>query len=321
LVAWRSSSSHLIRVDGHHDDNWEREDVTMDERQWLADRFEEHRPRLRAVAYRMLGSLAEADDAVQDTWLRLGRAGAGDIENLGGWLTTVVARVCLNMLRARARRQETLGLPDPVISPEGPLQPEEEALLADSVGLALLVVLDSLSPAERLAFVLHDMFELPFGEIAPLVGRTPAAARQLASRARRRVRGADIPAPDPDLARQRAVVDAFFRAARGGDFDALVALLHPDVVLRSDFGARRPTAPRVTRGPAAVAGQALAGALRAARLRPALVNGAAGAVVTVGGRPFAVLGFTVTEDRIAEIDAIADPDRVRRIAAAVLGDD
>jgi RNA polymerase sigma-70 factor (ECF subfamily) len=297
----------------------------MDERQWLADRFEEHRPHLRAVAYRMLGSLAEADDAVQDTWLRLGRAGAGDVENLGGWLTTVVARVCLNMLRSRARHEETLGLhlPDPVISPEGPLQPEEEALLADSVGLALLVVLDSLSPAERLAFVLHDMFELPFEEIAPLVGRTPAATRQLASRARRRVSGADIPAPDPDLARQRAVVDAFLRAARGGDgdFDALVALLHPDVVLRSDFGARRPAAPRVTRGPAAVARQALAGALPAAQLRPALINGAAGVVVTMGGRAFAVLGFTVTEGRIVEIDAIADPDRVRGIAAAVLGDD
>jgi RNA polymerase sigma-70 factor (ECF subfamily) len=227
------------------------------------------------------------------------------------------------MLRSRARHEETLGLhlPDPVISPEGPLQPEEEALLADSVGLALLVVLDSLSPAERLAFVLHDMFELPFEEIAPLVGRTPAAARQLASRARRRVSGADIPAPDPDLARQRAVVDAFFRAARGGDFDALVGLLHPDVVLRSDFGARRPAAARVTRGPAAVARQALAGALPAAQLRPALVNGAAGVVVTVGGRPFAVLGFTVTDGRIVEIDAIADPDRVRRVAAAVLDHD
>ena len=282
----------------------------MDESQWLADRFEEHRPHLRAVAYRMLGSLAEADDAVQDTWLRLSRAGAGEVENLGGWLTTVVARVCLNMLRSRARHEETLGLrlPDPVISPEGPLQPEEEALLADSVGLALLVVLDTLSPAERLAF-------------APLVGRSPAAARQLASRARRRVSGADIPAPDPDLARQRAVVDAFFRAARGGDFDALVGLLHPDVVLRSDFGARRPAAAGVTRGPAAVARQALAGALPAARLRPALVNGAAGVVVTVGGRPFAVLGFTVTEGRIVEIDAIADPARVRRVAAAVLGRD
>jgi RNA polymerase sigma factor (sigma-70 family) len=293
----------------------------MDERDWLADRFEEHRPHLRAVAYRMLGSLAEADDAVQDAWLRLSRAGAGEVENLGGWLTTIVARICLNMLRSRAtRREEPLDahLPDPVISPEGSLQPEEEALLADSVGLALLVVLDSLSPAERLAFVLHDMFDLPFDEIAPMVGRSPTAARQLASRARRRVKGAEIPAPDPDLARQRDVVDAFFRAARGGDFDALVALLDPDVVLRSDFGARRPAAARVTQGAAAVARQALIAAFPDAQLHPALVNGAAGVVVTVRGRPFAVLGFTVTDGKIVEIDAIADPDRVRRIAAAVL---
>jgi RNA polymerase sigma factor (sigma-70 family) len=296
----------------------------MDDNEWLADRFEEHRAHLRAVAYRMLGSLTEADDAVQDTWLRLSRAGASEVETLGGWLTTIVARVCLNMLRSRrARREESLGvhLPDPVISPEGVLQPDEEALLADSVGLALLVVLDTLSPAERLAFVLHDMFELPFEEIAPMVGRSPAAARQLASRARRRVKGAELPAPDPDLARQREVVDAFFLAARGGDFDALVALLHPDVVLRSDFGARRSAASKVTHGAAAVAGQALMGALPAAQLRPALVNGAAGVVVTVGGRPFAVLGFTVVEGRIVEIDAIADPERVRRIAAAVLGDE
>jgi RNA polymerase sigma factor (sigma-70 family) len=296
----------------------------MDDNEWLADRFEEHRPHLRAVAYRMLGSLSEADDAVQDTWLRLSRAGTGEVENLGGWLTTIVARVCLNMLRSRSvRREESLGvrLPDPVISPEGALQPEEEALLADSVGLALLVVLDTLSPAERLAFVLHDMFELPFEEIAPMVGRTPAAARQLASRARRRVKGTGIPEPDPDLARQRDVVDAFFAAARGGDFDALVAVLHPDVVLRSDFGERRAAAPRVTRGAAAVARQAVIGALPNAQLHPALVNGAAGVVVTVGGRPFAVLGFTVTEGRIVEIDAIADPDRVRRIAASVVGDE
>ena len=294
----------------------------MDENEWLADRFEEHRAHLRAVAYRMLGSLTEADDAVQDTWLRLSRAGASEVENLGGWLTTIVARVCLNMLRSRhTRREESLGvhLPDPVVSPEGALQPEEEALLADSVGLALLVVLDTLSPAERLAFVLHDMFELPFEEIAPMVGRSPAAARQLASRARRRVRGAEVPAPDPDLARQRDVVDAFFSAARGGDFDALVALLDPDVVLRTDFGARRPGASVVVRGAAAVAGQARRSAVPGAQVRPALVNGAAGVVVTVGGRPFAVMGFTVSGGRIVEIDAIADPERVRRIAAAVLG--
>jgi RNA polymerase sigma factor (sigma-70 family) len=294
----------------------------MDENEWLADRFEDHRAHLRAVAYRMLGSLTEADDAVQDTWLRLSRSGADGVENLGGWLTTIVARVCLNMLRSRTtRREEALGvhLPDPVISPPGVLQPDEEAVLADSVGLALLVVLDTLSPAERLAFVLHDMFQLPFEEIAPMVGRSSTAARQLASRARRRVKGADLPAADPDLARQRDVVDAFFLAARGGDLGALVALLDPDVVLRADFGARRPAASRVVRGAAAVARQAVLGALPGADLHPALVNGAAGAVVTVGGRPFAVLGFTVAEGRILEIDAIADPERVRRVAAAVLG--
>jgi RNA polymerase sigma factor (sigma-70 family) len=296
----------------------------MDGDQWLADRFEEHRTHLRAVAYRMLGSLAEADDAVQDAWLRISRADASQVENLGGWLTTIVARVCLNMLRSRnTRREQPLGvhIPDPVISTEGTLQPDEEALLADSVGLALLVVLDTLSPAERLAFVLHDMFELPFEEIAPMVGRTPAAARQLASRARRRVKGAELPPPDPDLARQRDVVDAFFLAARGGDFDALVALLDPEVVLRSDFGARRPAASRVVHGAAAVASQALMAALPTAQLHPALVNGAAGMVITVRGRPFAVMGFTVVDGRIVEIDAIADPERVRRIAAAVLGDD
>ena len=249
----------------------------MNENEWLAERFEEHRAHLRGVAYRMLGSLTEADDAVQDAWLRVSRAGADEVDNLGGWLTTIVARVCLNMLRARnVRREEPFDvhLPDPVIVPTT-VQPEEEALLADSVGLALLVVLDTLSPAERLAFVLHDMFQLPFEEIAPMVGRTPAAARQLASRARRRVKGAEIPAPDRDLARQREVVDAFFPAARAGDFDALVAVLDPDVVLRSDFGAaargggrdpwrrgrRRP-------GPAVPAPER--------PTAPALVNGAAG---------------------------------------------
>jgi RNA polymerase sigma-70 factor (ECF subfamily) len=295
----------------------------MDESKWLADRFEEHRAHLRAVAYRMLGTLSEADDAVQDAWLRLSRSEASEIENLGGWLTTVVARVCLNMLRARnVRREESLEvhLPDPIVSPEGELQPEEEALLADSVGLALQVVLDSLAPAERLAFVLHDMFELPFEEIAPMIGRNPAAARQLASRARRRVKGAKVPEPDPDLARQRAVVDAFFSAARGGDFDALVALLDPNVVLRADFGPWRPAASRVIRGAAAVARQARLGANPAAQLHPALVNGAAGVVVTVRGRPFVVMAFTVAAGKIVEIDVIGDRDRVRRIAAAVLTD-
>ncbi|HVD79276.1 MAG TPA: sigma-70 family RNA polymerase sigma factor [Propionibacteriaceae bacterium] len=296
----------------------------MDENEWLADRFEEYRPHLRAVAYRMLGSLTDADDAVQDTWLRVTRADASQVENLGGWLTTILARICLNMLRARTtRREESLDghIPDPLISPEGASQPEEEALLADSVSLALLVVLDTLSPAERLAFVLHDMFQLPFEEIAPMVGRSPQAARQLASRARRRVKSADIPAPDPDLARQRQVVNAFFRAARGGDFDGLVALLDPNVVLRSDFGTRRPAATKITHGAAAVASQALLGAVPGAELHPASVNGAAGVVITVRGRPFAVMGFTVADDKIIEIDAIADPDRVQRIAADVLGDE
>jgi RNA polymerase sigma-70 factor (ECF subfamily) len=293
----------------------------MNENEWLADRFEEHRPRLRAVAYRMLGSLAEADDAVQDAWIRLSRAGTDEVENLGGWLTTIVARVCLNMLRSRnVRREEAFAphLPDPVVSRDGALQPEEEALLADSVGLALLVVLDTLTPAERLAFVLHDVFDLPFEEIAPMVGRTPVAARQLASRARRSVKGAQLRPPDADLARQREVVNAFFRAARGGDFHALVAVLDPDVVLRADFGAKRPAVPLVSRGAEAVARQAMIGAMPHADLHPALVNGAAGVVVTVSGRPFAVLGFIVTEGKIVEIDAIADPERVRRIAAAVL---
>jgi RNA polymerase sigma factor (sigma-70 family) len=288
----------------------------------LANRFEEHRPHLRRVAYRMLGSLIEADDAVQETWLRLSRAGASEIENLGGWLTTVVARVCLNMLRSRDRqREEFIGLhiPDPIVSSEGAPQPEEEALLAESVSLALLIVLDTLSPAERLAFVLHDMFDMPFEEIAPMADRSPAATRQLASRARRRVKDAEVPAPDPDPARQREVVDAFYQAARGGDFDGLVALLDPDVVLRSDFGARRPTASAVTRGARAVARQARA--IPGALIRPVLVNGEAGAVITVAGRPIAVMGFTVRDGQIIEINAIADPERVRRVAAAILGDE
>jgi RNA polymerase sigma-70 factor (ECF subfamily) len=290
--------------------------------EWLADRFEEHRVHLRAVAYRLLGSLTEADDAVQQAWLRASGSGGEDVENVGGWLTTIVARVALNMLRARsARREEAYGvrLPDPVVSADAELQPEEEALLADSVGLALLVVLDSLGPAERLAFVLHDVFQLPFEEIAPMVGRTPVAARQLASRARRRVQGADVPAADPDRARQRAVVDAFFAAARGGDFESLVALLDPDIVLRADFGPRHAARSLVIRGASNVTGYAFMGAaLAGSQVIPALVNGAAGAVIMVGGRPFAVMGFIVAEGRIMEIDAIADPERVRRIAGAVL---
>jgi RNA polymerase sigma factor (sigma-70 family) len=302
----------------------------MDEdHQWLADRFEEQRGHLQAVAYRMLGSLTEADDAVQDAWLRLSRAGVDEVENLGAWLTTIVARVCLNMLRSRNRRgEQPLGVhvPDPVISPARGHWPEEEVLLADSVGLALLVVLDTLAPAERLAFVLHDMFDLPFEEIAPMVGRSPTAARQLASRARRRVRSAEVPAPDPDLARQREVVDAFFLAARGGDFEALVAVLDPEIVLRIDAGSERPAASMVVHGAEAVARQARVG-LRAVlarpvvHLRPALVNGAAGVVVTLGEEPMTVMGFTVAEGRIVEIDAIADPERVRRIASTVLADE
>jgi RNA polymerase sigma-70 factor (ECF subfamily) len=295
----------------------------MDDNQWLADRFEEQRPRLRAVAYRMLGSLAEADDAVQETWLRLSRAGTDEVENLRGWLTTITARVCLNMLRSRrARREESLTahVPDPVISADGELQPEEEALLADSVGLALQVVLDTLTPAERLAFVLHDMFGLPFGEIAPLAGRTPAAARQLASRARRRVKGANIPVPDPDLGRQRSVVEAFFAAARKGDFDALVAVLDPGVVLRIDAGAARPAQSMALRGADAVARQALTGltrGLRAVQLRPALVNGAAGVIISMRGRPVIVMGFTIVNGKIAVIDAIGDPERLAAITAAI----
>src|SRR5580658_7881898 len=283
----------------------------MDENQWLADRFEEHRAHLRAVAYRMLGSLTEADDAVQDTWLRLSGAGADGVVNLRGWLTTVTARVCLNMLRSRnLRREEALGVhvPDPVLSADGQLQPEDEALLADSVGLALQVVLDTLTPAERLAFVLHDMFGLPFEEIAPMVSRTPAAARQLASRARRRVRGADVRAPDPDLGRQREVVDAFFAAANRGDFGALVAVLDPDVLLRSDGGTGQPDVSMVLRGSAAVAGQTLRVHQPFALVRPVLVNGAAGAVAIIAGRPVAVVGFTVRDGRITEINVLADPD-------------
>jgi RNA polymerase sigma factor (sigma-70 family) len=303
----------------------------VDDEQWLAGRFEQHRPRLRAVAYRMLGSLTEADDAVQDAWLRLSRSGAGDVENLGSWLTTVVARVCLNMLRSRGRRHEeplAVHLPDPVIVADGELQPEDAAVLADSVGLALLVVLDTLSPDERLAFVLHDMFDLPFAQIATMIGRTPAAAKQLASRARRRVKGAAAPA-DPDLARQREVVNAFFAAARRGDFDALVAVLHPGVLLRIDpgtridAGARAGAAPSLVHGAAAVARQAVEGFRQAfgrpgAELHPVLVNGAAGVVVTLDGQPLTVMSFTIADGKVTGIDAISDPGRVRALATAVL---
>jgi RNA polymerase sigma factor (sigma-70 family) len=288
---------------------------------WLAEGFESNRVRLRAVAYRMLGSLADADDAVQETWLRLTRSDASGVDNLGAWLTTITARVCLNMLRSRnTRREDPLGvhLPDPVISPADGTNPEDQALLADSVGLALQVVLDTLPPAERLAFVLHDMFGLPFAQIAPLAGSSPAMARQLASRARRRVRGAQ--APDPDITRQREAVDAFFAAAHRGDFDALVALLHPDVVLRSDGGTAYPQASMVLRGAAAVASRALMIAQPAALKRPALVNGAAGVVGTLGGQAVGVMGFTVSHGKITEIDVILDPERLLRLDLTVLGD-
>jgi RNA polymerase sigma-70 factor (ECF subfamily) len=291
----------------------------MAETEWLADEFERHRAHLRGVAYRMLGSVPEADDAVQDAWVRVSRAGAEDVDNLGGWLTTIVARVCLNMLRARkARREEQFGIhvPDPILTGAGELPPEDQVLLADSVGLALLVVLETLTPAERLAFVLHDVFELRFEEIAPIVERTPAAARQLASRARRRVKGAEVPAPGVDRARQWEVVDAFFAATRAGDFDGLVAVLDPSVVLRADFGPKHPEASQVLRGIPAVAKQARP--VPGSVLHHVIVNGAPGVVITVRGRPFAILAFTVGEGKIVEIDGIGDPDRVRRIAESVI---
>jgi RNA polymerase sigma factor (sigma-70 family) len=296
----------------------------MGQREWLSGRFEEHRTRLRGVAYRMLGSLAEADDAVQESWLRLSRSDASEIENLGGWLTTVVARVCLNMLHARAsRREEPLDphVPDPVVSRLSVVGPEEEALIADSVGLALLVVLETLTPAERLAFVLHDIFDVPFAEIAPIVDRSTAATRQLASRARRRVKGG-APVPDADLARQRKVVDAFIAATRAGDFDALLAVLDPDVVLRADAGAMGAGFSRVVRGARVVAGQALGFSRRQAPIaRPALVNGAAGVVATMpDGRTLSVMGITVTNDRIVEIDILADPQRLAQLDLTELGD-
>jgi RNA polymerase sigma factor (sigma-70 family) len=294
----------------------------MNERDWLTDQFEANRAHLRAVAYRMLGSVSEADDAVQESWLRLSRSETADVENLRGWLTTVVARVSLDMLRSRkSRREEPLGphVPEPIVSREGEVDPEHEALLADSVGLALLVVLETLSPAERLAFVLHDMFAVPFDEIAPLVERTPAAARQLASRARRRVQGA-APVPDSDVARQRELVDAFLAAARGGDFEGLVAVLDPDVVLRVDRGALPAAASGEYRGVPAVLEQVSNFAQLARFARPALVNGAAGFVVAPRGRPVAVAGFTVAHGKIVEIDLLADPARLSELDLTALDD-
>ena len=291
----------------------------MNERDPLADRFEANRTHLRAVAYRMLGSVTEADDAVQEAWLRLSRTDASEVENLRAWLTTVVGRVCLDMLRSRkSRREDSLGphLPEPIVDPEAGLDPEHEALLADSVGLALLVVLEELAPPERLAFVLHDMFGMPFSEIAPVVDRSPDATRQLASRARRRVRGA-TPASDADLDRQWEVGKAFLAAARDGDFEALVSVLHPEVVFRVDQG---PLGGRETRGARAVAEQAKSFAHLAEFARPALVNGAAGFVVIRNGRPFSVAGITVAGDRITEVDLLGDPKRLAELDLTVLGD-
>ncbi|WP_328673078.1 RNA polymerase sigma factor SigJ [Streptomyces sp. NBC_00328] len=292
----------------------------MHDSELLADRFEEHRGRLRAVAYRMLGSLSEAEDAVQETWLRLGRTDPDEIRNLGGWLTTVTGRVCLDMLRSRAARREDplepsgTFVPDPVVSTLDRIDPEQEVLLADSVGLALLVVLETLEPAERLAFVLHDMFAVPFDDIAPVVGRNPAATRQLASRARRRVKGA-APEPERDVIRQREVLDAFLAASRGGDFEALVAVLDPDVVLRADAGALvgGVTVSKLVRGAEAVAGQAMAFRRFAASSRLVQVNGEAGVVAIVDGRPQSVMGVTVADGRIVAMYILADPERLARL--------
>ena len=293
----------------------------MDQQEWLAGQFEEQRPHLRAVAYRMLGSLAEADDAVQDAWLRLSRADTSEVENLRAWLTTIVARVALNMLRSRrTRREQSLDVhvPDPIVDPADGTDPEHEALLADSVGLALLVVLETLTPAERLAFVLHDMFAVPFEEIAPIVERSPEATRQLASRGRRRVRGA-APVPDADLQAQWEVVEAFQAAARKGDFDALVAVLDPDVVLRADGGTTGLS--RHVQGARAVAGQALFWERQAAlTLRRALVNGLPGVVAIRDGKPFSVGAFTVENGRIVEIDFLADPERIARLDLTEVAD-
>ena len=299
------------------------------DRDWLAERFEEHRSHLRAVAYRMLGSTTEADDAVQDAWLRFSRADTGGVDNLRGWLTTVVARLCLDMLRSRTSRREDLAgvhLPDPIVARAGTSpSPENEVVLADSVGLALLVVLETLSPAERLAFVLHDTFGLPFDEIAPIVDRSPTATRKLASRARQRVRGVGPAGALEHHAgvspgRQRELVEAFLRAARSGDFEALVRILDPEVVVRADAGALPLPARRgpITRGAEAVAAQALSFRALAGGARLASINGAPGYVVFSGARPFAILGFSFGADRITEIDILLDPDRLARLDLAAV---
>ncbi|GGU01804.1 RNA polymerase sigma factor [Streptomyces coeruleorubidus] len=293
---------------------------TMTDSKELADRFEEHRGRLKAVAYRMLGSLAEAEDAVQEAWLKLGRTDAGDIHNLGGWLTTVTGRVCLDLLRSRtARREEPMDdtfVPDPVLRPLSQIDPEQEVLHADAVGLALLVVLENLEPDERLTFVLHDMFAVPFDDIAPIVERSPAATRQLASRARRRVRGA-TPAAEPDLGRQKEVLDAFLAASRGGDFEALLALLHPDVVLRADSGAlvRGAAVSKALQGAKAVAEQALMFARFAQSAELVLVNGSVGVVNAPEGHVQSVMGVTIADGRITGMYILADPERLERLEA------
>jgi RNA polymerase sigma-70 factor (ECF subfamily) len=289
-----------------------------------AERFEEHRSHLRAVAYRMLGSLSEADDALQEAWLRVSRADTSGVENLAGWLTTIVARVCLNLLRTRERqREESLDVhvdalvADAVVGPADGRDPEEEAVLADSVGVALLVVLDTLAPAERLSFVLHDMFAVPFDEIGPMLERSPAAVRQLASRARRRVKGAS-PLPEADLARRHRVVDAFLAATRGGNFDALVALLHPDVVLRADKAVIPTPEPVVVRGAYTVAKGAMAATGRAAFTGVALIDGTVGLAMAPRGRLSVVLAFTIADGLVTEIDVIAEPERLTGLEIAVL---
>jgi RNA polymerase sigma-70 factor (ECF subfamily) len=284
----------------------------MDQDDVLAERFEVHRPRLRAVAYQTLGSASEADDAVQETWLRLSRSDPGNIENLGGWLTTVVARVCLNMLQSRRDEPVGMHLPETAVSDADGVDPETEALLADSIGPALLVILHTLAPAERLAFVLHDMFAVPFDDIAPIVGRSPAAARQLASRARRRVQGV-APVPGTDLTRQRAIADAFLTAARNGDFDALLEALDPDVVVRSNG------AEISLRGAAAVAARAITGLRYAQVTLPALINGTVGVIQAAEGRPISLMAFTITGAKIVAIDLIDDPGRIAEADLAILG--
>jgi RNA polymerase sigma-70 factor (ECF subfamily) len=292
----------------------------MNDQDWLAERFETNRAYLRGIAFRMLGSLTEADDAVQESWIRLSRTDTSDVDNLRAWLTTVVGRVCLNMLRSRKTRREgslDTHVPDPIVSPKEGIDPEQEVLLGDAVGLAMLVVLDALAPAERIAFVLHDVFAVPFDEIAPIVGRTPAAARQLASRARRRVQGA--PVPDVDLDGQWAVVDAFLAAARGGDFERLLAVLDPDVVVRSDGGLARPDLISIVRGAQAVAAQAMSFRQFAESATPVLVNGIPGGIAWApDGSPFSVLAMTVKGGRIVAIDVLADPDRLRQLDLTVV---